>query len=103
MNNEEKILDILTAMQSDMIELKTKAISLETKVGGLETKIDSLEAGQKEIAHEVKAIREQTEDLVEFETEMRTELKNINKKLDTVQKATAKNMFDIFELQNRAI
>jgi chromosome segregation ATPase len=43
MNNEEKILEILVAMQQDMAEVKDRIGGLEGRIGGLEGRIGGLE------------------------------------------------------------
>ena len=56
--------------------------------------IAQLQAGQNEIVKEIKAIREQTQDLVEFEAEMRL-------KVGPLIAVTKDNTYDIAVLKNR--
>jgi predicted nuclease with TOPRIM domain len=50
MNNEEKILEILVAMQQDMAEVKDRIGGLEGRIGGLEGRMDRLEEKVDELA-----------------------------------------------------
>lgn len=75
MNNEEKILEILMQMQSDVSglksdvsglksdvsELKTKVGNIETKVDALETKVDALQEDMSEVKLNVRFLWEEYE------------------------------------------
>ena len=103
MSNEDKILEILTSIQTDITGLKSDVAGLKEGQAKLEEGQAKLEAGQSEILKEVKAIREQTEDLVEFKAETRIHFKDMDKKLDAIQRIISKHAFDIAELQTRAV
>ena len=94
MNNEEQIISML-------INLTNKVDRLESDVTELKVNQAELKAGQSEIIHEVKAIREQTQDLVEFKAETRINLSKMDKKLDGMLRVTKDNKYDIAELQSR--
>lgn len=61
MNNEEKILEILMQMQSDMSELKSDVSVLKTKVDNIETKVDSLQKDMDEVKLNVRFLWEEYE------------------------------------------
>ena len=110
MNNEEQIISMLQTLTTTVETLVNKVDKLEAGQAKLEegqAKLEAsqtkLEAGQTEIIHEVKAIREQTQDLVEFQAETRLNLGKISKKLDAMQRVTEQNTFNIAELQTRAV
>lgn len=61
MNNEEKILEILMQMQSDMSELKSDVSVLKTKVDNIETKVDALQKDMDEVKLNVRFLWEEYE------------------------------------------
>jgi len=67
MDNEDKIINILVSMQSD----------INARFDGINDRFDKLESDIAVISHEVKAIREQTEHLTEFEAETRKSLSEL--------------------------
>ena len=96
MDNEDKILEMLTELKAGQVQLAGK--------------VDKLEAGQAKLLSEVieirkdaRATREQTEDLVEFRAEVKGELKKINRKLETLEYVSGKNTVDIADLQLHAV
>ena len=117
MNNEEKILEsiaamqsILTTIQADIASLKEGQATLTAKFDRMDVRQDAmkedikdLKAGQAAIAHDIKEVSEQTRDLVEFEAETRLNFDKASRKLDSFQRVTAQNTFNIAELQTRAI
>lgn len=56
MNNEEKILEMLTTMQQDIVDIKTDVAGLKTDVAGLKVSVARLE----ETVDELKAAHEET-------------------------------------------
>ena len=82
MNNEERILEMLTTIQTD----------INTRFNKLESKVDKLEEGQTAIVKEVKEIHEQTEYLTEVSAEIRLNLNEISG-------VTKVNSFDIVKLR----
>ena len=93
----------LDKLESKVDKLESKVDKLDFKVDKLESKVDRLETGQTMLIHDVKAIFEQTQDLVEFEAETRLSFIKASKKLDAVQRVTKDNTYNIAELQSRAI
>ena len=89
MNNEEKILSILERM--------------DARLDKLEAGQAKLEAGQAEIIKEVKAIREQTEHLTEFEAKTDINFKKITNNINTLKQITKDNLYDIAELKINAV
>jgi len=89
MNNEEKILDILNTLAGDMHTVKASIVKLDS--GQAETN-----TGLAAVAKDVKAVCEQTADLVEFEAEMRL-------KITPLIAVTKDNMFDIAVLKHKAV
>ena len=85
MNNDEKILEILTNMK--------------TRFDKLETDIAELKEGQAAIAKDVKAIAEQTQDLVEFQAETKINFQKLSGKLDSVVRVSTTNSYDIADLK----
>lgn len=57
MDNEEKILEILTQMQQDISGLKVGQARLETDVSGLKADVSSLKAGQTKLEADVSGIK----------------------------------------------
>ena len=103
MSNEEQILSILQTLVTKVDKLESGQTTLTTMVDSLEAKTMRIEVMQSEIIKEVKAIREQTEDLVEFEAETGKSFKDLSKKLDAIQRVTASNTYNIAELQTRSV
>ena len=69
-------------------------------------KLDNLEQGQKNLESEVKGnskkldgVVEQTADLMEFRTEVKSELENIKTTISRIEIATADNWGDIARLK----
>ena len=56
MSNEEKILEILFQMQTDISDLKQGQKSLETKVDKLESKVDKLQDDMSEVKANVRLL-----------------------------------------------
>ena len=110
MNNEERIIEMLTTILARLDTLETgqanltaiadsmdaKVMRLEASVAELKVNQAEIKATQVEILHEVKAIREQTGHLAEFEAEMRLNFKSL-------KGVTRINTFDIAELKAAAI
>ena len=124
MNNEEKILLILTqvqadiaglkegqtVMQADIDSLKEGQTVMQADIGGLKTDVSNLRAGQAEIIKKVDSITEQVQDLTESQAEIRINTnrlivdndkqhKDLSKKIDGVKTVIAQNVFDIGELK----
>ena len=64
MNNEEKILEILVAMQSDMRDMNARLGNIETRLDRVEARLDRVEA-------EVQEMRQKIDDLAEGQEEIR--------------------------------
>ena len=96
MNNEEKILSLLEQMDGRLEKLEAGQAALEAGQA-------ALKAGQAEIIKEVKAIREQTEHLTEFEAKTELNFKKISNDINTLKNITKDNLFDIAELKTKAV
>ena len=115
MNNEDKILCVLTELTATVGTLITKVDGLEAGQAKLEAgqidlakavnKLDSrqdalldsvndLRAGQIDMRHDIKVIVEQTQDLTEFEAETR-------KSLSELAGVTSVNSYDIASLRHK--
>ena len=117
MDNEEKILLILTQMQADITGLKEGQTVMQADIDGLKTDVSNLKAGQAElkasqaeIIKKVDSITEQVQDLTESQAEIRINMnrlivdndkqhKDLSKKIDGVKTVIAQNVFDIGELK----
>ena len=91
MNNEDKIITMLINLSTDMADMKQE---INQRFDRLEAGQAELKAGQEAMAKEVKAIREQTEHLTEFEAETRKSLSELNG-------VTSINSFDIASLRHK--
>lgn len=86
MNNEEKILEILMQMQSDVSGLKSDVFELKTKVGNIETKVDALETKVDALEAKVDALQE---DMSEVKLNVRflwEEYERQDKRIDRIAK-----------------
>jgi hypothetical protein len=61
------------------------------------------QAGQSEIIKEVKAIREQTEHLTEFEAKTDLNFRKTFEEINTMKRVTKDNLYDIADLKTRAM
>lgn len=60
---------------------------------------DELKTDMKEVKRLASAVFDQTADLSEFKTSTSDSLERIEKELNTIEKVTARNCFDITHLQ----
>ena len=103
MSNEDQILTMLQTIVTKVDKLEAGQVALSAMVDSLEAKTMRIEVVQNELVREVKVIREQTENLVEFEAETRKNFRDLSKKLDAIQRVTAYNTYNITELQTRSV
>ena len=94
MNNEEKILAILETLVSKVENLEAGQAETNVRLEKLEAGQAELKAGMEAITKEVKSIREQTEDLTEFEADMRLSFKEL-------KGVTQVNLYDIASLKHK--
>lgn len=86
MNNEEKILEILMQMQSDVSGLKSDVSELKTKVDNIEVKVDALETKVDALETKVDALQE---DMSEVKLNVRflwEEYERQDKRIDRIAK-----------------
>jgi predicted nucleic acid-binding Zn-ribbon protein len=79
MNHEEKILEILVAMQQDMAEVKDRIGGLEGRIGGLEGRIGGLEGRIGGLEGRMDRLEEKVDELAEAHEETRA---GVNSLLD---------------------
>ncbi|MDR2649563.1 MAG: hypothetical protein LBB94_07595 [Clostridiales bacterium] len=117
MNNEEKILAMLDTLIGKVDKLESGQAQTNERLAQLESGQSELKITQAEtradiavIAHDVKAIWEQTAHLTEFEAEMRLNAEKSDKRfdaiayqLDDLTNVTKDNTFDIARLKHRAV
>ena len=77
MNNEEKILDILS-------ELLSKVDQIGKNQDILQKNQEQFQEGQLRIEKKLDAVYNQTADLTEFKTETKSSFEKVNKKLDSI-------------------
>lgn len=82
---EEKIFELLKEMRQDMKDLK---FDMKT----MQNDMKQLKEGQQRLETEVKSIKEQTADLMEFRTEVKD-------KLDILTDVVQENCFEITHLK----
>jgi len=66
LTNEEKILEMLTFMQSELKEVHQKVDSLEIKVDNLEIKVDNLETKVNDLAESHEETRTSVNAILEW-------------------------------------
>jgi len=77
LTNEEKILEMLAAMQGDIRQINTRLDSMDGRMDSMEGRLGSLET-------EVKAIRSDIDDMKESQEEVRTSVNAILDWTETV-------------------
>lgn len=86
MNNEEKILEILSIMQTQMGQMQTQMGQMQTQMGQMQTQMDRMEARQDRI----EARQDQAQDDLQrvklyLELDVEKRLAAINEGIDTIQ------------------
>ena len=71
MNNEEKIIEMLTAMQADMRDMNTRLGSVESRLGSVESRLGSVESRLNTVEAEIQGMHQKIDDLAEGLEEIR--------------------------------
>ena len=110
MSNEDKILSMLEQMDnrldrmdSRLNQMDNRLDRMDSRLNRMDGRLEKLETGQAEIINEVKAIREQTEHLTEFEAKTDLNFKKISNDINTLKNITKDNLYDIAELKIKAV
>jgi len=130
MTNEEKILDLLQAMQTDITSLKAGQVAMQTDIAGLKAGQVKLEAGQAKLeAGQVKleagqakleagqdrletklmgeitglaSMLADTHEIIDaFRNETNKKLDTLNEEVTAVKRLTTRNIYDIAKLQEK--
>ena len=114
MSNEERILEILTSMQadvknikSDITDMKSDITDMKSDITDMKSDIQNLKAGQAELNKRIDTVNGDINKVLNFaldaEEANEKRHKELFKKLDTIQRVTEHNTFNIADLQTRAI
>lgn len=108
MNNEEKILQMLSSltttvnkMQSDIKDLKESQVTMQSTIEGLKENQVTMQSDIKEIKVKVTAIFDQTADLTEFRTKTNDTLDNIQNDVEYLTHKESQNEKTLFSLQRK--
>ena len=127
MTNEEKILNLLQEMQSDMQHMqsditdmkteitgmkteitgmkteitgmKTEITGMKTEITGMKTEITDIKASQNRLEKKLDDVYNQTADLTEFRTEANTKLDKISDDIEFLKHEEYQTKQDIFKLK----
>ena len=86
MSNEEKILEMLVSMQSDIKEIHSDIEGMQSEITGMQSEIKGLQSEVKGLQSEVKEIHGKLDDLIEAHEETRM---SVNTILDWTDKVSA--------------
>ena len=94
MSEMKEILDRLTEMGQDIKEIKTEVVGLKTRMGNLESSVDQIKTRQE-------VIIEQTAGLLEFKTETKAILEDLQENQLSITHILGEHEVDIRGLRRR--
>ncbi|MDR3585915.1 MAG: hypothetical protein P4L59_11420 [Desulfosporosinus sp.] len=101
MSEMKQILDRLTEMGQDIKDIKTDVAGLKTDVAGLKTRMGNLESSVEQIKTRQEVIIEQTAGLLEFRTETKAALEELQEDQLSIKHILGKHEVDIQGLRRR--
>ncbi|MDR3542472.1 MAG: hypothetical protein P4L69_16155 [Desulfosporosinus sp.] len=101
MSEMKEILDRLTEMGQDIKGIKTDVAELKTDVAELKTRMGNLESSVEQIKTRQEVIIEQTAGLMEFRTETKTILKELQEDQLSIKHILGEHEIDIRGLRRR--
>lgn len=101
MSEMKEILDRLTEMGQDIKEIKTDVAGLKTEVSGLKTRMGNLESSVDQIKTRQEVIIEQTAGLLEFKTETKAILEELQENQLSITHILGEHEVDIRGLRRR--
>ncbi|EYE89018.1 hypothetical protein Q428_04795 [Fervidicella metallireducens AeB] len=107
MNNEEKILQMLTQLTNNVNNIMSTVDNLSTTVDNLDKRHAAVENSQAliqsditEIKEKVTAVYNQTADLTEFRTESKNSFAALSKDVKFVKHKLHKTEEDVFDIKD---
>lgn len=79
MNNEEKILEMLTKMQAQLDRMETRQDRVDTRLDRVDTRLDRIEARQDQVQDDLQRVK------LYLELDVEKRLAAINEGIDTIQ------------------
>jgi chromosome segregation ATPase len=101
MNNEEKILNLLTQMQDQMNNMQSQMNTMQSDIKSLKENQTSMQSDISEIKNKVTAINDQTADLTEFHTETNFKLNKLSGDLDFLTHKEFQTEKEMFHLKRK--
>jgi len=103
MNNEEKILSLLTTMHADIMEMHTEIAGMHTEIAGINQRLDKLEASQEQMRSDMQGLEARMQaNMQSLETRMQTNMRDLETRLrGDIQSLEARMQANIQDLDER--